>query len=108
MYLLKAGLSHAEFERIVNGSPKIDISDLKANTDYTDIDESSQTIKWFWELLANMSEQHLQQFLHFVTGSTKVPIGGFKHLCGSKGPLKFNIQQKKIPGLPTAHSWYAS
>eukprot|EP01127_Copromyxa_protea_P005702 TRINITY_DN15568_c0_g1_i1.p1 TRINITY_DN15568_c0_g1~~TRINITY_DN15568_c0_g1_i1.p1 ORF type:complete len:478 (-),score=49.27 TRINITY_DN15568_c0_g1_i1:63-1355(-) len=95
-----------EFEQIVCGSQTIDISDLRANTDYTDIEESSATIKWFWEILGTMSEPNLHQFLHFVTGSTKVPVGGFKHLCGSKGPLKFNIQLKKTSGLPTAHSCF--
>lgn len=92
----------------MSGSPTIDISDLRGNTDYTDMDESCQTVKWFWEILATLSDQQLQQFLHFVTGSTKVPIGGFKHLCGSKGPLKFNIQHKKVPGLPSAHSWFGN
>ena len=91
---------------MINGVQKIDIADLRTNTDYTDITESTQTVKWFWEILGSLSDAELAEFLHFVTGSTKVPIGGFKHLYGSKGPMKFSLQLKKTQGLPTAHAWY--
>jgi len=95
-----------EVEQIVSGSSKIDIEDLKQNSEYTDFTENTQTVKWFWEIVSSLTHEELSQLLHFITGSTKVPIGGFAHLYGSNGPQKFSIHQKKIVGLPTAHSCF--
>lgn len=32
-------------------------------------------------------------FLQFVTGTSRVPIGGFRNLVGMRGPQKFSIQK---------------
>jgi len=95
-----------EIEQIISGISEIDLVDLKANTIYKVFSENHPTIKWFWEIISTFSKDELKQFLLFVTGSSKVPIGGFAHLLGSNGPEKFLIQLKETSGLPTAHSCF--
>jgi len=95
-----------EIEQVISGTTGINLEDLKANTTYKTFTESSPTVKYFWEIVGSMTSDQLKQLLLFVTGSTKVPIGGFAHLLGSNGPEKFLIQQKETPGLPTAHSCF--
>lgn len=44
----------------------------------------------------------------FVTGTSKVPLGGFKALRGQRGPQRFTIQ--KVPArhdsLPASHTCF--
>lgn len=63
-------------------------------------------VQWFWKLVEGMSQDELKHLLHFVTGTFKVPVGGFAHLYGSNGPQKFTIMRTHKTGMPTAHSWY--
>lgn len=89
------------------GGVEPDVSDLKANCEYGEgFTESTLTVKHFWEVLATFNSSEVRKFLKFVTGTEKVPIGGFSHLVGSNGPQKFTIVPKKTSGLPTSHSWY--
>ena len=43
----------------------------------------------------------------FVTGTSKVPLEGFKALKGMSGPQKFQIHKCfEKDKLPTSHTWY--
>jgi len=96
-----------ELEQILCGKQKIDRNDFKANTVYGDgLSESSAVVKMFWEILSTLQEEEFIKFIQFTTGTTKVPVGGFAHLYGSNGPQKFQIWQKKVQGLPTAHACF--
>jgi len=95
-----------EIQQIICGNSDINVEDLKLNTKYEVFTENSPTIKWFWEILASFTNDQLRLFLTFVTGSNKVPIGGFAHLLGSNGAEKFNIKQKDATGLPSAHACF--
>ena len=46
---------------------------------------------WFWNVLDSMNQQDLALFVQYVTGTSKVPVGGFKSLQGMNGPQKFQI-----------------
>eukprot|EP01120_Amphizonella_sp_Union-15-10_P000674 TRINITY_DN1070_c0_g2_i1.p1 TRINITY_DN1070_c0_g2~~TRINITY_DN1070_c0_g2_i1.p1 ORF type:complete len:451 (+),score=83.38 TRINITY_DN1070_c0_g2_i1:72-1424(+) len=96
-----------EMSVLLGGSAEIDLEDLINNTEYPgDINSQSLVVKWFWEVVRGMSQKELKRLLHFVTGTTKVPIGGFAHLYGSNGPQKFTIINSKRSGLPSAHSCF--
>jgi hypothetical protein len=36
--------------------------------------ESSQMIKWFWEVVAGFDQKEMNKFLQFITGAPKVSI----------------------------------
>jgi len=100
---------HGELELLISGLPTIDIDDMKANSDYSGYNESSHAIKWFWEVLGELTNPEKAEFLQFVTGSSKVPIEGFSALQGMRGPHKFNIHkiyEGDFNRLPVAHTCF--
>lgn len=97
-----------EIELLISGLPDIDIMDLKKNTEYNGYTEHSDVIKWFWEVLESYTGRERAEFLQFVTGTSKVPLEGFKNLPGANGIQKFQIH--RIQGgserLPSAHTCF--
>lgn len=48
------------------------------------------------------------RLLQFVTGTSRVPMNGFKELYGSNGPQMFTIEKWGTPeNYPRAHTWYS-
>jgi len=96
-----------ELEKLLGGNSVIDFMDLQENTEYQDeYSPDHQVIKNFWAALSEFTQDILKRFLHFTTGSEKVPVGGFSHLHGSKGLQKFTIKPLNSNGLPVAHSCF--
>jgi E3 ubiquitin-protein ligase HUWE1 len=60
--------------------------DLKENTLYTGYNPNSPVIKWLFEVLEEFDNSERAEFIQFVTGSSKVPVEGFKGLRGQRGP----------------------
>jgi len=49
------------------------------------------------------------RLLQFVTGTSRVPMNGFKELYGSNGPQLFTIEKWGGPeNYPRAHTWYVA
>jgi E3 ubiquitin-protein ligase NEDD4 len=47
------------------------------------------------------------RLLQFTTGTSRIPVNGFKDLQGSDGPRRFTIEKAGDVGqLPKAHTWY--
>lgn len=47
------------------------------------------------------------RLLQFVTGTSRVPMNGFKELYGSNGNQLFTIEKWGTPdNYPRAHTWY--
>jgi len=67
---------------LISGLPTIDILDLKDNTIYTNFSKSQPIIQWFWEVLEEFNQVERAEFIQFVTGTSKVPVEGFKGLRG--------------------------
>ena len=77
---------------LINGTPFIDVDDWRINTTYKNYEELDEVITIFWDILSNLSQEELSKFLLFCTGSTRVPIGGFKTLESNRGNIcKFSI-----------------
>lgn len=52
------------------------------------------------------SEQK-SRLLQFTTGTSRIPVNGFKDLQGSDGPRRFTIEKAgEINQLPKSHTWY--
>lgn len=67
---------------IINGVGKIDIQDWKNNTRLKHCTTDTSVVKWFWFIVTQYSDERKAQLLQFVTGSSRVPIEGFKALQG--------------------------
>ncbi|POM78135.1 HECT E3 ubiquitin ligase [Phytophthora palmivora] len=96
-----------ELELLISGMPEIDIDDLKANTEYANYKPTDAVIRWFWNVLYSFTHEERALFLQFVTGTSKVPLEGFKALEGMRGTQKFNIHKAfgNNSALPSAHTW---
>ncbi|EGR34689.1 ubiquitin hect domain family protein, partial [Ichthyophthirius multifiliis] len=96
-----------ELELMISGLPEIDIQDLKENSEYQNYTPNSKIIKWFWEILESFDQTERASFLQFVTGTSKVPLEGFKQLRGYSGLQKFQIHKSyDIRKLPVAHTCF--
>lgn len=95
-----------ELELLISGLPTVDLEDLRVNTEYHNYTENSQVILWMWEVLNEFSREERAEFIQFVTGSSKVPLDGFKALPGIGGYQKFQIHKcfASTDRLPTAHT----
>ncbi|KAK9866343.1 hypothetical protein WJX84_006185 [Apatococcus fuscideae] len=97
-----------ELELLISGLPEIDVSDLRRNTEYSGYTAASKTIQWFWEVVQGLDKEDLALLVQFVTGTSKVPLDGFKALQGISGPQKFQIHKAYGPSarLPSAHTCF--
>ena len=71
-----------ELELLISGLQVVDIDDLKENTVYQGCSASSKPVQFFWEALREFDNSERAEFIQFVTGSSKVPVEGFKGLRG--------------------------
>ena len=96
-----------ELEILISGRPTIDIEDLRRNTDLVNYLKHDQIIVWFFEVLEEFDMELRTAFLQFVTGSSRVPVEGFKELRGMNGAQKFNIHREfQEERLPRAHTCF--
>ena len=96
-----------ELELLIGGISEIDIADWKKNTDYRGYKEDDQVIKWFWEAVTEWDGEKKSRLLQFVTGTSRIPVNGFKDLQGSDGPRRFTIERTgEIDALPKSHTWF--
>ncbi|GMH25044.1 hypothetical protein Nepgr_026887 [Nepenthes gracilis] len=97
-----------ELELLISGLPEIDLEDLKANTEHTGYTAASNVVQWFWEVVRAFSKEDMARLLQFVTGTSKVPLEGFKALQGISGPQRFQIHKAygAPERLPSAHTCF--
>lgn len=68
-----------ELDMIMYGMPFIELEDWRQNTEYSGAyTKDHQIIKWFWEYLSLLDQIQLSRFLQYCTGSSRVPIQGFR------------------------------
>ncbi|KAH7826893.1 putative E3 ubiquitin-protein ligase Itchy [Monocercomonoides exilis] len=105
---LVADFSLTEMEQLLCGSVVIDMKDWKKNTNYSMYTESSPQVVWFWNILDSMTNEERMGVFQFVTGTTKIPQGGFANLIGSNGPRKFLINKlpRSTDHLPSSHTCF--
>jgi E3 ubiquitin-protein ligase NEDD4 len=96
-----------ELELLVGGISEIDVEDWKKHTDYRGYTESDEVIKFFWETIRSWDGEQKSRLLQFATGTSRIPVNGFKDLQGSDGPRRFTIEKAgEINNLPKSHTWY--
>ncbi|EDQ90913.1 uncharacterized protein MONBRDRAFT_15591 [Monosiga brevicollis MX1] len=101
--------NESELELLISGLPEVDIDDLRANTDYhSGLSASTPVIQWFWRAVRSFSRDERIKLIQFVTGTGRIPVGGFSKLVGMSGPQKFNIQKDRSgpQRLPQAHTCF--
>ncbi|KZC13825.1 E3 ubiquitin-protein ligase SMURF2, partial [Dufourea novaeangliae] len=100
-----------ELELVIGGLGTIDINDWKLHTRLKHCTPDTPVVKWFWQIVESYGEEMRARLLQFVTGSSRVPLQGFKALQGSTGaagPRLFTIHAVDAPSenLPKAHTCF--
>ncbi|KAI1471425.1 uncharacterized protein F4812DRAFT_455535 [Daldinia caldariorum] len=97
-----------ELELLISGLPDVDIDDWKSNTEYHNYSPSSPQIQWFWRAVRSFDKEERAKLLQFVTGTSKVPLNGFKELEGMNGVNRFNIHRDygNKDRLPSSHTCF--
>ncbi|XP_028304570.1 NEDD4-like E3 ubiquitin-protein ligase WWP2 isoform X2 [Gouania willdenowi] len=96
-----------ELELMLCGMQEIDMSDWQKNTIYRHYTKNSKQIHWFWQVVKEMDNEKRIRLLQFVTGTCRLPVGGFAELIGSNGPQKFCIDKVgKETWLPRSHTCF--
>jgi len=97
-----------ELELLMCGIGSIDVKDWKSNTVYKgDYHPNHIVIQWYWRVVLSFSNEMRSRLLQFVTGTSRVPMNGFKELYGSNGPQLFTIEKWGSPtNYPRAHTCF--
>ncbi|KAF8948924.1 hypothetical protein BGZ47_001133 [Haplosporangium gracile] len=97
-----------ELELLISGLPDIDIDEWKNNAEYQNYTQSSPQILNFWRAVRSFDQTERAKLLQFVTGTSKVPLGGFAQLQGISGIQKFQIHKdfSSTKRLPSAHTCF--
>jgi len=100
--------SEGELELLLHGMPVIDIEDWKKHCEYrAGFTDTHQVILWFWEIVDDWDQEMRARLLQFVTGTSKIPTGGFAGLYGANGPKRFQIIRVfDITRLPQANTCF--
>ncbi|KAI9907847.1 hypothetical protein PsorP6_004108 [Peronosclerospora sorghi] len=80
-----------ELDLVLSGLPHIDVNDWKEHTEIRFYEQSNHEldlIRWFWEIVESFSQCQRGRLLQYVTGSSGVPVEGFKGLTGMDGQIQ--------------------
>ncbi|KAK9471667.1 uncharacterized protein V1510DRAFT_182690 [Dipodascopsis tothii] len=96
-----------ELELLIGGIADIDVDDWKKHTDYRGYSESDEVIQWFWKCVRTWDAEQKSRLLQFTTGTSRIPVNGFKDLQGSDGPRRFTIEKAgELGALPKSHTCF--
>lgn len=66
---------------IAGDDSDVSVADLSVNTMFSGgLSADHQSVVWLWEVLTEMTQENIRKFLYFATGSSRVPVGGFKNM----------------------------
>ncbi|XP_076267242.1 E3 ubiquitin-protein ligase Nedd4 isoform X6 [Rhynchophorus ferrugineus] len=97
-----------ELELLMCGIQHIDVKDWKLNTVYKgDYHANHLVIQYFWRVVLSFNNEMRARLLQFVTGTSRVPMNGFKELYGSNGLQLFTIEKwGSTDNYPRAHTCF--
>jgi len=98
--LRQSGVTPRELSLLISGIAILDPEDWRLHSYGGD----TQVHTWFWELVRELNAEQRCMLLHFTTGSSRLPLGGFASL---KPPFVVGVHPG-YPGscdrLPVAHT----
>ncbi|KAF8892604.1 hypothetical protein BD779DRAFT_1509940 [Infundibulicybe gibba] len=96
-----------ELELLIGGMSEIDVDDWTKFTDYRGYEMNDEVIQWFWKCVRSWPPERKSRLLQFATGTSRIPVNGFKDLQGSDGPRRFTIEKSGDPSqLPKSHTCF--
>lgn len=99
----RVGITPRELSVLISGAQDLD-PDLWR--EYSDPGENGETPlhEWFWDVVHEMCQEDRCLLLHFATGSSRLPPGGFRDL---QPPFRLEVAKGSNPEyLPQSHTCF--
>lgn len=96
--------SPSSLRSYIEGDDFLDISQLKAATEYDGYEKTSKYIQNFWRIVTGWTQEKQKQLLKFVTAAERIPITGASHMT-------FMIKKAhpdSIEALPTSSTCFGT
>ena len=98
--------SPSELDLMICGNPIIDINDMRNNTKFLyPYHNDHPVINMFFNVLSKWNSENLAKFLFFLTGSSQVPVNGFKAYVDMDKQIKIDHKYDKN-SLCVAHTCF--
>lgn len=96
-----------ELELLIGGMSEVDVEDWMKHTDYRGYTQSDEVVQWFWKAVKSWPTEKKSRLLQFTTGTSRIPVNGFKDLQGSDGPRRFTVEKSgEVTQYPRAHTCF--
>ncbi|KAG1696048.1 hypothetical protein DVH05_019032 [Phytophthora capsici] len=99
---------YQEFDLLLSGVPELDVNDWHTHSEVRWVKLEKPTpvehrvLRWFWECMREFTSEERARLLQFATGTSRVPVQGFKALMSSDGRVRrFTIQFVQRGAPPT-------
>ncbi|DAZ92904.1 TPA: hypothetical protein N0F65_013066 [Lagenidium giganteum] len=82
-----------ELDYLLCGTDTIDVDDWQRHAESAPNLSGTSTLRWFWEIVREMPIVYRRKLLQFSTGTSRVPLVGFRGLTSHDGricPFKIN------------------
>lgn len=97
--LVRCGLTPREVSVLISGISEIDPDDWRCHSEICCDD--TEVLRWFWEVVEELTLEQRCMLLHFATGSSRLPPGGFQDL---KPKFSVDISTDSSDHLPHSHT----
>ena len=108
--LSAAALDASDLELAIAGLDHVDVNDWQSHTTYSEgYSATHASIKLFWAYVDDLPLDRRAKLLQYVTGTSRVPAGGFSRLQGRDGDAKAFELRLRAGGdaeLPCAHTCF--
>jgi hypothetical protein len=92
----------------------IDADDLRTHTKYAGYSPTSTSVRLFWSVFGTLTPDDRGKVLRFVTGTSRAPLGGFRHLTppftiakvACSASLFAHVGGRDVQRLPTASTCF--
>lgn len=112
---------YQELDFYLSGLPTLNVTDWQNNTrvrhavlddDTEGLERELEVIQWFWDVVGAFTDEQRARLLQFATGSSRVPVEGFRALTSASGivhPFTLQMVALGTPPLgmcPRAHTCF--
>jgi len=97
--LQECNISATELALMISGVHCLDVDQWKLHAQWNV--NNKQLEVWFWQVVREMSEEQRGMLLHFTTGSSRLPLGGFRDL---QPTFTVNRSTDSLEHLPHSHT----
>merc|ERR1712217_153952 len=98
--LRDASVTPMELALLISGIHYYDVADWKL---HASTKGDSIIITWFWEVVEAFDEEQKGKLLQFSTGTSRLPVGGFKDLVPA---FKIEVTGEPLDHLPNSHTCF--